>query len=147
MVKLFFSKKSKIHCERVIPSTTITFVCRHLPAWVRVKKSFGHSAMIFSDCQLKCLAEMHSFWPHMENTSYFISTRAQGHIFSVFYFCVHIIVFYRVVKSVGGVSLLYCLLIKCKYYNLVLCLQLYRNYIMVVVIATREFNNVQTRSR
>ena len=53
--------------------------------------------MIFSDCQLKCLAEMHSFSPHRENTSYF-----HFNIFSVFYFCVHIIVFYRVVKSVGG---------------------------------------------
>ena len=47
----------------------------------------------------------------------------------------------------GGVGLLSCLLIKCEYYNLVICLQLYLNYIMVVVIATGEFINKQTRSR
>ena len=86
---------------------------------------------------------MHSFSPPRENTSYFHFNKGSGaHIFCI-YFCVHIIVFYRVVKSVGGggVGLLSCLLIKCKYYNLVFCLQLYLNYIMVVVIATGEFSN------
>ena len=103
--------------------------------------------MIFSDCQLKCLAEMHSFSPHRENTSYFHFNKGSGaHIFCILLLCT-----YNSILSGGekyrGVGLLSCLLIKCEYYNLVLCLQLYLNYIMVVVIATREFNNVQTRSR
>ena len=102
--------------------------------------------MILSDCQLKCLAEMHSFLPHMENTSYFHFKGSGAHIFCILLLCT-----YNSIQSGGekcrGVGLLSCLLIKCKYYNLVLCLQLYRNYIMVVGIATREFNNVQTRSR
>ena len=88
--------------------------------------------MTLSDCQLKCLAEMHSFPPQRENKSF----QQGAHIFCILLLCT-----YTSILSGGencrGVGLLSCLLIKCKYYNLVLCLQLYRNYIMVVVIATR----------
>ena len=100
--------------------------------------------MIFSDCQLKCLAEMHSFSPHRE--THHFNKGSGAHIFCILLLCT-----YNSILSGGekcrGVGLLSCLLIKCQYYYLVLCLQLYRNYVMVVVIATREFNNVQTRSR
>ena len=70
--------------------------------------------MILSDCQLKCLAEMHSFSPHRKNTSFQQGLR--GTYFLYFTSVYIIIVFYRVVKSVGGgggVGLLSCLIIKC----------------------------------
>ena len=103
--------------------------------------------MLFIECQLKCLAEMHSFSPHRENTSYFHFNKGSGaHIFCILLLCT-----YNSILSGGekcrGVGILSRLLIKCRYYNLVFCLQLYLNYIMVVVIATRECIHVQTRSK
>ena len=81
---------------------------------------------------------------HRENTSFFQFNKGSG----AHSFCILLLCTYNSIISGGekcrGVGLLSCLLIKCKYYNLMLCLQLYRNCIMVVVI-TRVFNNVQTR--
>ena len=46
--------------------------------------------MICSDCQLKYLAEMHSFSPHSENTSYFPFNKGSGaHIFCILLLCTY----------------------------------------------------------
>ena len=94
--------------------------------------------MICIDCQLKCLAEMHSFSPHRENTSYFNFNKGSGaHIFCILLLCTYNSIISGGEKCRRGVGLQSCFIIKCKYYNLVLCSQLYLIYMMVVVIATR----------
>ena len=46
--------------------------------------------MICSDCQLKYLAEMHSFSPDSENTSYFPFNKGSGaHIFCILLLCTY----------------------------------------------------------
>ena len=101
--------------------------------------------MICSDCQLKYLAEMHSFSPHSEHTSYFPFNNGSGaHIFCILLLCTYTSILLGGEKCRGRPTILF------NYYKwkyLVLCLQLSRNDIMVVGIATRGFDNVQTRSR